>query len=62
MSEKKGLNGAVKAHDGYGSVNRSAEDKILILEDGDEQVRGINLKIFFHNFCSQRCVKKQSEF
>lgn len=61
MSEKKGLNGAVKAHDGYGSVNRSAEDKILILEDGDEQVRGINLTFFFHSFCSQRCFKKQSE-
>lgn len=62
MSERKGLNGAVKAHDGYGSVIRSAEDKILILEDGDEQVRGINLTIFFHNFCSQWCVKKQSKF
>lgn len=39
MSERKGLNGAVKAFDGYGSVNRNAEDKIRILQEEDEEVR-----------------------
>lgn len=40
MSERKGLNGAVKAFDSYGSVNRNAEDKIRILQEEDEEVRG----------------------
>nr|XP_011452544.2 anoctamin-7 isoform X3 [Crassostrea gigas] len=46
MSERKGLNGAVKAFDGYGSVNRNAEDKIRILQEEDEENsdRGIHLK------------------
>lgn len=60
MSERKGLNGAVKAFDGYGSVNRNAEDKIRILQEEDEEVREklVTLNEFFliQEYPLHKCV------
>jgi hypothetical protein len=43
MSETKGLNGVVRAYDGYGSVSRN-EDKVRILAE-EEVVSNSNTKL-----------------